>query len=404
MNYGGEAHNYSGIFKDDDLDGVLRLSIGNKPQQFADGSKINYSPSFGLKFFRDNSPSCDILTLKSFQGQSHANFWKGSLSTVVSGVPKLPKLKETPTTPRNVINLQRWLEIVSDSIKLTQRRTPVPQSAGHTVLYECGLRDAEGTVTSPPVFPFSLRFEANPILGLYCEYVYLTHGQDSYDEYDMLSQAFDKYSETSADYDYTRNPFECLKLERDYTRFIRLLFEQLNSFDNRFNQNADTITKAKNLIYKVKAHETPFREGETNDCGKCLRYVELAYNSTFEQNAFFDDNLRFTHDMPRKYMGGRSYKDANGVQQMYYKKNDTDSETRWKNFKGWWSNEDHFFTQDTEKWDGVCSWSATNTDAESVSAESSMTEKANRFANELLGWLKCGDNDVALPPVSKRMF
>merc|ERR1711976_466134 len=117
-------------------------------------------------------------------------------------------------------------------------------------------------------------------------------------------------------------------------------------FDKRFTLDSKSITKAQNLIYKVNAHHKPFLKDEINDCGKCLRFIELAHGDSFRQNPFLDDNLRFNHDMPKWYMNGKSYKDANNEKQLYYRVKDEASKKRWDDIKKWWSDEKFFLNQD----------------------------------------------------------
>ncbi len=73
-----EGQPYTGCFKGADH-GVLRISETTKTR--SDVNKTN--PGFGMKFFRDGKPSCNMVTMFSFDGQPSYNFFENRWTTIL---------------------------------------------------------------------------------------------------------------------------------------------------------------------------------------------------------------------------------------------------------------------------------------------------------------------------------
>jgi len=102
-----------------------------------------------------------MLTLTSRKGQNSMNFYKNASATVVDDLV-------VPNLPEGVPNIP---QMQKQSLQQSFFGKHIPQSAGQTALFNCGAFDVDGKQNEVPNFPFSVRYDPNPLKSLYCEYV-----------------------------------------------------------------------------------------------------------------------------------------------------------------------------------------------------------------------------------------
>jgi len=110
--------------------------------------------------------------------------------------------------------------------------------------------------------------------------------------------------------------------------------------------------KLDKALFRVSEnHEPVTEENKANLNCTCSGYIEQMPGQDFISNQFYDDKLRFAHDMPGQYLEGGW---ATNKKAVGYVADTLGEKERVDNLRKWWTNEKYFFGQEPSEWNEVC--------------------------------------------------
>lgn len=128
---------FTGIFKGA-KNGIIRLSTAKEPDYSktkAEGALKNFTPGFGIKFFRTKVPSANLVAMYSVEGQSSWNFFKKDFSNHIPDTSDL-------------------------FLKLLERKFQSAQDEGGVIgVKPLAQYDEQGNEEANVIFPFKLVFK-----------------------------------------------------------------------------------------------------------------------------------------------------------------------------------------------------------------------------------------------------
>lgn len=253
-----ENNGYTGLFANssdttenqEGLKGLIRFSFGTQPSIDANGNTRS-GPSFGLKIFRDNVHSADIVAAYDFTGQEGTNFF----SNILSNNLRHPIKQEFSGDKK------KWIETICK-----RRNPPAEPKNQNQVWHYCNMQgvsdlsthDQAGTEIEENKFPLAMFFVPNPELTQICQ-----EAADDHEEENELNPQI--------------NPFKCFEF----------------------------IENSGQTLYKVWAVDDFFsrEQMEEGDKFKFMGCIDLKKKQEDESNFhmcdFANDQVRFKHEFWR---------------------------------------------------------------------------------------------------------